>query len=165
MVKTVKDWLEVRIGLDELIRNQLTEYRVPRNINLFYTLGFIALTALLTQVITGVFLLIYYVPHVDHAFRSVQEIMSRVPYGWLFRQMHVVGSNLMVAVVIVHMLSVFFMGSYKKPRELTWVAGVGMLVDGLAEDARREPHEAPGRERHQDEAGGDLHRPGRDDAG
>jgi ubiquinol-cytochrome c reductase cytochrome b subunit len=128
MWATIKDWIEIRIGLNALIREQLTEYRVPKNINIFYTLGFVALTAFLMQVVTGVFLLIYYVPYSEQAFRSVQDITNKVPYGWLFRQMHIVGSNLMVVVVFLHMLSVFFMGSYKKPREMTWFAGVSMLL-------------------------------------
>jgi ubiquinol-cytochrome c reductase cytochrome b subunit len=131
MFGKIRNWLEIRIGLDELIKTQLTEYMIPRNINIFYTLGFVALAAFISQVITGFFLLIYYVPHSDYAFRSVQDIMNKVPYGWLFRMMHAIGSNLMVAVVILHMLSVFFMGSYKKPRELTWVAGSFMLLTTL----------------------------------
>jgi len=127
MWKEIKNWIEVRIGLDELVKTQLTEYRVPGNINIFYTLGFVALAGFVVQVITGFFLLVYYVPHPDHAFKTVQDIMVNVPYGWLVRLMHVVGSNLIVAAVICHMLSVFFMNSYKKPRELTWLAGATML--------------------------------------
>ena len=122
----------MRIGLDELVRSQLTEYRVPRNINLFYTLGFVALAVFVLQVVTGILLLIYYIPEPDRAFKSVQHIMTTVPYGWLFRLMHVVGSNLMVAVVILHMLSVFFMNSYKKPRELTWVTGALLFLITMA---------------------------------
>src|SRR6202142_4153459 len=127
MFENLKNWIEIRIGLDELVKKQLTGDMVPRGINIFYTLGFVALEAFISQVITGFFLLIYYVPDPEHAFKSGQEIMSSVPYGWLFRKIHAVGSNLMVAVVILHMLSVFFMGSYKKPREMTWLAGAFML--------------------------------------
>jgi hypothetical protein len=54
--------------------------------------------------------------------------MMNVPYGWLFRLMHAVGSNLIVIAVGSHMLSVFFMNSYKKPRELTWFSGASMLL-------------------------------------
>ena len=124
----IRNWLEIRIGLEELIRAQLTEYRVPRNINITYTFGFVALFAFLIQVITGFFLLMYYVPYSEMAFRSIQDIMTTVPYGWLFRQIHVVGSNLMVVMILLHTLSVFFMGGYKKPRELTWVLGTLMLL-------------------------------------
>jgi len=132
MLKSIQNWIEVRIGLDELVRAQLTEYFVPKNINIFYTLGFVALAGFVIQVLTGLLLLAYYIPHPDHAFRTVQHIMVSVPYGWLFRLMHVVGSNLIVVAVGCHMLSVFFMNSYKKPREMTWVAGATMLLITLA---------------------------------
>ena len=62
MMQQIREWLEIRIGLDELIRSQLTEYRVPKNINLFYTLGMVAFAAFLIQVLTGILLLIYYIP-------------------------------------------------------------------------------------------------------
>ena len=131
MGQKIKDWLEIRIGLDELVRSQLTEYRVPKNINIFYTLGMVAFAAFLIQVGTGILLLFYYIPDDKDAFESVRFIMNHVPYGWLFRLMHVVGSNLMVAVVLLHMGSVFFLGSYKKPRELTWVVGSLLLLTTL----------------------------------
>lgn len=120
-------WIDVRIGIRALVGEQLTGYRVPKNINIFYTLGVVGLTAFILQVITGIILLIYYIPDSEEAFRSVQRIMTVIPYGWLFRLMHVVGSNLMVIVLILHLFSVFFMGSYKKPRELTWIVGVSLL--------------------------------------
>lgn len=128
MLQQVKEWLEIRLGLDELIRSQLTEYRVPKNINLFYTLGMVAFAAFVFQVLTGILLLFYYIPDEKDAFQSINLIMNQVPYGWLFRLMHVVGSNLMVAAVILHLGSVFFLGAYKKPREITWVVGALLLL-------------------------------------
>lgn len=121
------DFIDERLGFTQLIRSQFIDYRVPKEINIFYTLGFVALAGFMIQVITGLFLLFYYIPHSDHAFRSVQRIMNDIPYGWLFRQIHVTGSNLMVAVVLLHLFSVFFMGSYKKPREFHWLVGAIML--------------------------------------
>lgn len=132
MWERVKDWMETRIGLDDLVRSQVTEYRVPRNINIFYTLGFVAAAGYLIQVLSGILLLIYYVPHPDHAFKSVQFIMREVPFGWLFRQMHVVGGNLMIGAIGLHMLTVFAMGNYKRPRELTWVGGALLLFVTIA---------------------------------
>ncbi len=128
MLKKIRIWFEVRIGLDDLIRTRVLDYRIPKNINIFYTLGFIAVIAYVVQAVTGIVLFIYYIPHPDHAFRSVQDIMTKVPYGWLFRQMHVVGSNLMITVAILHMITVFLMGNYKRPRELTWFGGALSLL-------------------------------------
>lgn len=119
----IKNWLDVRIGLGDLVQTKVIDYRIPKNINIFYTLGFIAVIAYAVEALTGIILLIYYVPHPDHAFRSVQDIMTKVPYGWLFREMHAVGSNLIITVILLHMVVVFLMGNYKQPRELTWLGG------------------------------------------
>jgi ubiquinol-cytochrome c reductase cytochrome b subunit len=119
----MKDWLNVRFGLDKLYESHIRSLNVPKNINIFYTLGLLAVVAYSVQAFTGIILLIYYIPHPDHAFHSVQEIMTKVPYGWLFRQMHAVGSNLMITVIAFHMITVFLMGNYKRPRELTWLGG------------------------------------------
>lgn len=132
MSKGIRNWLEIRIGLQDLIKTNLTENRVPRNVNFFYTLGFVSLIGYVIQVLSGIVLMLYYIPHPDYAFRSVQDIMSTVPYGWLFRQIHVVGSNLLVIAAFMHMITVFFMGNYKKPREMTWIGGALMLLFTLA---------------------------------
>jgi ubiquinol-cytochrome c reductase cytochrome b subunit len=128
MWKKIIHWLDVRIGLENLIQTQVIDYRIPKNTNIFYTLGFLAVIAYAVQALTGILLLIYYIPHPDHAFGSVQDIMTKVPYGWLFREMHTVGSNLMIMVVLLHMVTVFLMGNYKRPRELTWLGGGLILI-------------------------------------
>jgi len=84
--------------------------------------------------VTGMLLMVYYVPDADKAFKSVTFIMNELPYGWLIRLCHAVGSNMMVAVLILHMLSTMFMGSYKSPRELNWLTGFILLtlVQGIS---------------------------------
>jgi ubiquinol-cytochrome c reductase cytochrome b subunit len=116
-------WLEVRIGFQELVERELTGYLLPRNINPWYSLGSILLTAFAIQVVTGILLLVHYVPDSDKAFASVTAIMNTVPFGWLIRLLHAVGSNMMVLALLLHMLSVLWMGSYQRPRELNWLSG------------------------------------------
>jgi ubiquinol-cytochrome c reductase cytochrome b subunit len=128
MAKGLVNWLDARIGYSELMRSQFTDCRVPSSAGFFQTLGIAAIVGLIAQVLSGMLLLVYYVPHAEHAFRSVQDIMTVVPFGWLVRLVHIVGSNLLVAVVLVHLLSVFVAGSYRKPRELTWVTGAVLLL-------------------------------------
>ncbi len=128
MLMKIKNWFDVRIGLNTIFQTQVLDYRMPKNANILYTLGFLAVIAFVTQVLTGILLLLYYIPHPDYAFTSVQDIMTKVPYGWLFRQMHAVGSNLLIIVVMLHMVTVFLMGNYKRPREITWVGGVLLLI-------------------------------------
>jgi ubiquinol-cytochrome c reductase cytochrome b subunit len=133
MIPAIRKWLEIRIGLNALIRTPLPEYRVPRNLKLFFhTLRTVAFVAVMIQIITGILLLMYYVPHEQFAFKSIHLIMDQVPFGWLFRLMHQVGSNLLVTVVLLHMSSTFFLGSYKKPQELTWVVGALLLLTIMA---------------------------------
>lgn len=125
--RQIFQWLEVRLGLRELIERQLTGYLLPANITPWHSLGSILLFAFTVQIVTGILLLVYYVPDADKAFASVNIIMNQVSFGWLIRLCHAVGSNLMVATLILHMLSVIFMGSYKSPGELTWLSGFTLL--------------------------------------
>lgn len=123
LLKRLYDWIDVRIGAREIVDKELTGYLLPRNINVWYSMGSILLVIFSLQVLTGILLLIYYVPDSDKAFTSVSNIMNQVPFGWLIRLCHAVGSNMMVLVLLMHMLSVLFMGSYKRPRELNWLTG------------------------------------------
>ncbi|MHB8875970.1 MAG: cytochrome b [Myxococcaceae bacterium] len=84
------------------------------------------------QVVTGILLLLYYRPTAEAAFESVQFIMTRVRFGWLIRSVHSWAANLMVLAAFVHMFSVYFMGSYAKPRELTWWTGCLLLLLSMA---------------------------------
>ena len=123
MLESIKHWIEVRLGLEELVNKHLRGYRTPKGINFLSTLGFVALVAFIVQALTGILLLLYYIPHPDHAFRSVQTITNEIPYGWLFRLIHVIGSNIIIGVIIIHLIHVFLRVSYKKPREITWISG------------------------------------------
>jgi ubiquinol-cytochrome c reductase cytochrome b subunit len=116
-------WLNVRVGADEIVQRELTGYLLPRNINVWYSMGSLLLFIIALQMFTGVLLLINYIPDVDKAFASVTAIMNRMPFGWLIRLSHAVGANMLVLVLIFHLLSVLFMGSYKRPRELNWLSG------------------------------------------
>jgi cytochrome b6 len=79
-------------------------------------------------VLTGILLLLYYRPGANEAYESVQYIMTRVQFGWLIRSIHAWAANLMIFTAFVHMFSVLFLKAYRKPRELTWVSGVILLV-------------------------------------
>lgn len=130
--KDAMDWLDRRLGVREILHDNLQGYLLPRNINVWYTMGAVLMALFGLQFITGILLLIYYVPHTDKAFASVTAIMNEVPFGWLFRYLHVVGSNLIIVILLLHMLSVLFMSSYKKPRELTWLSGFVIFNLSLA---------------------------------
>ncbi|MCF6192000.1 MAG: cytochrome bc complex cytochrome b subunit [Candidatus Hydrothermae bacterium] len=117
-------WVDERTQISRVVRATLTEYMVPANLNFWYTMGSLLLACFVIQIVTGILLLIYYVPETSKAFESVKFITSAVPYGWLIRRLHAMTANLFVLVLFLHMLSTLYMGSYKKPREIQWMTGV-----------------------------------------
>jgi ubiquinol-cytochrome c reductase cytochrome b subunit len=126
--KHVYDWLERRIQLEEPVKDAVL-HPVPKSTaSWWYVFGSASLTLLILQVFTGVLLALVYTPSAAHAWDSLQILNHQLPLGWFLRAMHGWGSNFMVAVVLVHMAQVFLFGAYKFPRELTWIAGVFMLL-------------------------------------
>ncbi len=129
MASKLIDWLDERTGIAGIYRT-VFDRKIPR-VNWWFTLGSASLFLFSVQVITGILLTVYYVPSPDHAYDSVQYIMTGVQFGWLIRGIHHWAASLMVLVVFLHMLRVFFYGAYKYPREVTWITGVVLLLATL----------------------------------
>jgi ubiquinol-cytochrome c reductase cytochrome b subunit len=126
MSAKVFDWLDERLGLQGIYSTVL-DRKVPK-VNWWFTFGSASLFLFAMQAVTGILLTVYYVPSPDHAYDSIQYIMTGVPFGWLIRGIHHWGASLMVIAVFAHMLRTFYFGAYKYPRELTWVTGVVLLL-------------------------------------
>src|SRR5690348_3458427 len=124
--KGFRGWLNKRLPVDEFMRTQLTGYFAPKNFNIWYFFGSLALLVLVLQLLTGIFLTMFYKPGEATAFDSVEYIMREVDWGWLIRYMHTTGASAFFVVVYLHMFRAFLYGSYRAPRELLWL--VGMLV-------------------------------------
>jgi quinol-cytochrome oxidoreductase complex cytochrome b subunit len=132
MVERAIAWLDERIDLSDL-RHFIAEKGVPVHAQkVWYYLGGITLFLLGVQIATGILLLLYYRPSAAEAYESVQFIVTQVQFGWLIRNLHSWSANLLIAVAFAHFFSVFFLKSYRKPRELTWVSGVLLLYIMLA---------------------------------
>jgi ubiquinol-cytochrome c reductase cytochrome b subunit len=106
--------------------------RLPYYVGWRHAFGGIAYLLFMALVVTGVLLAFYYRPSVDEAYPSIQYITSRVPFGWLIRDLHVWSANLIVVAVLAHMARVFFAGAYKPPRETSWLIGLLLLFVVLA---------------------------------
>lgn len=100
---------------------------LPSNTGWSATLGSLCLLLFGLLAATGIILAMYYNPSPDKAYQSIDYIMKDVQFGSVLRGLHHWGASAMVLLVFVHLLSVFFSGSYKAPRELTWTAGVFLL--------------------------------------
>jgi quinol-cytochrome oxidoreductase complex cytochrome b subunit len=120
--------LEERIGHRAAWRSliaRLSRPLPPRSFGV--TLGSVAIFLILVQAVTGALLAIYYTPAWDEARASVLRISKDVTFGWLVRSVHVWSAHVLVATILLHLVRTFARGSYAKPREATWLAGVALL--------------------------------------
>ena len=126
-------WVDDRFPLTKLWNDQWGKYYAPKNFNVFYLFGSLAALVLVIQIVTGIFLVMNYKPDANLAFASVEYIMREVPWGWLVRYMHSTGASAFFIVVYLHMTRGLLYGSYRKPRELIWLFGVGIFLCLMAE--------------------------------
>jgi quinol-cytochrome oxidoreductase complex cytochrome b subunit len=126
LTSQIINWLDERLGLTTAY-DTILDRKVPK-VNWWFTLGSVTLFLATTQAITGIFLSVYYVPHPEQAYDSINFIMNDVSFGWLIRGIHHWGATLMVITVFLHMLRTFFYAAYKYPRELTWITGVLLFL-------------------------------------
>jgi len=126
-------WINQRLPVDSFMRSQLLEYYAPKNFNIWYFFGSLALLVLVMQLLTGIFLTMYYKVGAATAFDSVEFIMREVPYGWLIRYLHSTGASAFFLVIYLHMYRALLYGSYKAPRELLWLFGMIIYLALMAE--------------------------------
>ena len=127
------DWIDARFPLTLLWKQQAADYYAPKNFNFWYYFGSLALLVLVNQIVTGIFLTMNYKPDATLAFASVEYIMRDVSWGWLIRYMHSTGASAFFIVVYLHMFRALLYGSFRRPRELTWIFGVLIFLCLMAE--------------------------------
>ncbi|HEX9391869.1 MAG TPA: cytochrome bc complex cytochrome b subunit [Usitatibacteraceae bacterium] len=126
-------WVDDRFPLTTLYKEHLSEYYAPKNFNVWYYFGSLALLILVMQIVTGIFLTMNYKPDAKFAFASVEYIMRDVNWGWLIRYMHSTGASMFFLVVYLHMMRGLMYGSYRKPRELLWIFGCLIYLSLMGE--------------------------------
>jgi quinol-cytochrome oxidoreductase complex cytochrome b subunit len=119
----IERWLDTRLPIVRFAYDTALDFPTPKNLNYWWTFGGILALMLGIQLVTGIVLAMHYVPHVDHAFASVERIMRDVNYGWLIRYMHANGASMFFLAVYIHMIRNLYYGSYKAPREVLWILG------------------------------------------
>ena len=124
-------WIEQRTGLQTVLRHFLRE-EIPASTGWPQVFGSVALFLFLNQIWTGILLSFNYTPGTDSAYRSLNYVVSHVAGGRLVRGLHHWGASLMIIVIVIHMSQVFLYGAYRKPREVTWMSGVFLLLFTLA---------------------------------
>ncbi len=117
--------VESRLPIIGLLYSTLTA-PTPKNLNWMWIWGIVLTFTLALQIVTGIVLVMHYTPHVDLAFTSVEHIMRNVNGGHMIRYFHMNGASLFFFAVYMHIFRGLYYGSYKAPREITWI--IGMLI-------------------------------------
>jgi ubiquinol-cytochrome c reductase cytochrome b subunit len=127
-MKKNQSWIDQRFPLSKVWNEHLAEYYTPRNFNFWYFFGGLAVLMLGMQLITGIFLTMYYKPDAANAFASVEYIMRDIEWGWLIRYLHSTGASAFFVIIYLHMFRALLYGSYKGPREFLWILGMLLYV-------------------------------------
>jgi ubiquinol-cytochrome c reductase cytochrome b subunit len=127
-MKNNQSWIDQRFPLSKVWNEHLAEYYTPRNFNFWYFFGGLAVLMLGMQLLTGIFLTMYYKPDAAEAFASVEYIMRDIEWGWLIRYLHSTGASAFFVIIYLHMFRALLYGSYKGPREFLWILGMLLYV-------------------------------------
>jgi hypothetical protein len=125
-------WVDERYQISEPLSKILKKPVPMYALHWWYCLGGITAFLFVVQGLTGIMLAFYYKPTAADAYASIQFIENEVRFGPAIRMIHHWAANGMIVMCIAHMLRVFIMGAYKRPRELNWVSGVLLLILTLA---------------------------------
>ncbi|MFC1917430.1 cytochrome bc complex cytochrome b subunit [Chloroflexota bacterium] len=123
----IGNWLEERLEIKDSL-HWFLHRKVPRGVGWWYTMGSATLVAFVILLFTGAFLMLNYSPSPDHAYESIQYIMTEVPFGAFIRSLHFWSAGAIVVLIGLHGLRTFFMAAYKYPREITWIIGVLLFL-------------------------------------
>ncbi len=138
MLKKIYDWVDERLDITPMWRD-LADHEVPEHVNpahhfsaFVYCFGGLTFFIVVIQILSGMFLSMFYTPDIINAWKSVSYLQNEVAFGYIVRGMHHWGASLVIVMLFLHTLRVFFQGAYKKPREMNWVVGVLLFVIMLA---------------------------------
>jgi ubiquinol-cytochrome c reductase cytochrome b subunit len=127
MLKRLGDWLDARVGHRKLLEEALHE-PVRGGARWSYVFGSALTLTFVIQAVTGVLLMTVYSPSASTAWASVHYVTYVLSGGWLVRGLHHFGSQAMIVLLGVHLLQVVTFGAYKKPREVNWWLGIGLMA-------------------------------------
>ena len=120
------DWFEERTGYRAIVREALDE-PVPGGARWAYVWGSALTLSFVVQAVTGWLLMAVYQPSATTAWSSVAYISQDVSWGWIVRGLHHYGAQAMVVLLVMHLGQTAIYGAYKKPREMNWLLGLGLM--------------------------------------
>lgn len=111
-----------------IIRSYIIDSPAPSNISYLWNYGSLLGLCLIIQIISGIFLAMNYVGHIDYAFISIEHIMRDCNNGFIIRYLHANGATLFFFCLYIHISKALYYGSYRKPRILLWNIGVIIFI-------------------------------------
>ena len=124
-------WLHSRLPIVGLIYDTIM-IPTPKNLNWMWIWGIVLTFTLVLQIVTGIVLAMHYTPDASLAFASVEHIMRNVNGGAVLRYLHQNGASLFFVAVYAHIFRSLYYGSYKSPREVTWIIGILIYLAMMA---------------------------------
>ncbi|TMI89584.1 MAG: cytochrome bc complex cytochrome b subunit [Bacillati bacterium ANGP1] len=123
----LKEWLQDRKQHLDLF----DETKTARLDNPLYTLGGLVWLSWMIVIVSGVILMLWYIPTTTGAYQSIMHITYDIPLGWLARGMHKYGADMLITCITLRIYRMYFAGEYKKPGELSWMILFASLVLGM----------------------------------
>ena len=120
-------------GFSKLLRDRLglhlLEYEIPEHANsIKYSLGGMTLSSFMVLVVSGILLAQFFVPDPERANQSIHYLVDQIYLGWFLRGIHFWAAEVLTVTMILHAVRVFFTASYKNPREINWLIGIGLML-------------------------------------
>nr|AII02402.1 cytochrome b [Epiphyas postvittana] len=109
----------------KIINGSLIDLPSPSNISTWWNFGSLLGLCLMIQIITGLFLTMYYTANIEMAFYSVNYICRNVNYGWMIRTLHANGASFFFICVYLHIGRGIYYESFNL--KYTWMVGVILL--------------------------------------
>jgi len=120
----IVDWFDVKFGFTKTPLKPIPDF----TLNPIYWLGLLMAVTFGLQALTGIFMLLYYVPTTTSAYSSTQSIITSVPLGSLVETFHLYGAYAMILLTFLHLVRNYYGSAHKGNRELMWLAGIGLAV-------------------------------------
>jgi quinol-cytochrome oxidoreductase complex cytochrome b subunit len=124
VLQDLREWLRDRKQHLDLF----DETKTAKLDNPLYTLGGLVWLSWMIVIVTGVILMLWYIPTTTGAYRSIMHITYDIPFGWLIRGMHKYGADMLITCITLRIYRMYFAGEYKKPNELSWMILFASLV-------------------------------------
>lgn len=131
MIQWLADWFDQRTGYRQVMHEALYE-NIPGGSRWAYVFGSMLVFAFVTQLITGIFLWMFYSAGSQNAWESVYYIQNELQGGWFLRGVHHFMAQAMVVLLPLHLLQVVFWKAYVKPREINYWLGLVLMQITLA---------------------------------